>query len=46
MSEGTRRKQLRTFPDLKAEDFQHPDDIVAMYRTMLTARLLDEAAFR
>jgi Zn-dependent protease with chaperone function len=29
MAEGTRRKQLRTFPDLEAEDFQHPDDISA-----------------
>jgi Zn-dependent protease with chaperone function len=29
MAEGTRRKQLRTFPGLEAEDFQHPDDLVA-----------------
>jgi Zn-dependent protease with chaperone function len=29
MSEGIRRKQLRTFPGLKAEDFQHPDDVAA-----------------
>jgi Zn-dependent protease with chaperone function len=29
MAEGTRRKQLRTFPGLQAEDFQHPDDLTA-----------------
>jgi Zn-dependent protease with chaperone function len=29
MAEGTRRKQLRTFPGLQAEDFQHPDDLSA-----------------
>jgi Zn-dependent protease with chaperone function len=29
MAEGTRRKQLRTFPGLLAEDFQHPDDLTA-----------------
>src|SRR6185436_1559011 len=29
MAEGTRRKQLRTFPGLQAEDFQHPDDAAA-----------------
>ena len=29
MAEGTRRKQLRTFPGLAADDFQHPDDITA-----------------
>jgi Zn-dependent protease with chaperone function len=29
MAEGTRRKQLRTFPGLTAEDFQHPDDVTA-----------------
>jgi Zn-dependent protease with chaperone function len=29
MGEGTRRKQLRTFPGLQAEDFQHPDDRTA-----------------
>ena len=29
MSEGKRRKQLRTFPDLQAGDFQHPDDLSA-----------------
>jgi len=29
MAEGTRRKQLRTFPGLGAEDFQHPDDVTA-----------------
>lgn len=29
MSDGKRRKQLKTFPGLLAEDFQHPDDIVA-----------------
>jgi Zn-dependent protease with chaperone function len=29
MAEGTRRKQLRTFPGLAADDFQHPDDVTA-----------------
>jgi Zn-dependent protease with chaperone function len=29
MAEGTRRKQLRTFPGLTADDFQHPDDVTA-----------------
>src|SRR5687768_6779644 len=29
MAEGTRRRQLRTFPGLLAEDFQHPDDLIA-----------------
>jgi Zn-dependent protease with chaperone function len=29
MAEGTRRKQLRTFPGLQAEDFQHEDDRAA-----------------
>ena len=29
MADGTRRKQLRTFPGLQAEDFQHPDDLTA-----------------
>ena len=29
MDEGIRRKQLRTFPGLQAEDFQHEDDMSA-----------------
>jgi Zn-dependent protease with chaperone function len=29
MADGTRKKQLRTFPGLQAEDFQHPDDRTA-----------------
>jgi Zn-dependent protease with chaperone function len=29
MSEPTRRKQLKTFPDLRAADFQHPLDVRA-----------------
>jgi Zn-dependent protease with chaperone function len=29
MADSTRRKQLRTFPGLQAEDFQHPDDLTA-----------------
>jgi Zn-dependent protease with chaperone function len=29
MANGTRRKQLKTFPGLRPEDFQHPDDITA-----------------
>src|SRR5438067_12265486 len=29
MSEGKRRKQLKVFADLRAEDFQHPDDVSA-----------------
>lgn len=29
MADSTRRKQLRTFPGLRAEDFQHPDDLTA-----------------
>jgi Zn-dependent protease with chaperone function len=29
MSDGKRRKQLRTFPGLEATDFQHPDDAAA-----------------
>lgn len=29
MAENSKRKQLRTFPDLKASDFQHADDAAA-----------------
>lgn len=29
MADGKRRKQLKTFPGLLAEDFQHPDDVAA-----------------
>jgi Zn-dependent protease with chaperone function len=29
MADATRRKRLRTFPDLAAGDFQHPDDLAA-----------------
>src|SRR5262245_5059319 len=29
MAEGTKRKQLKTFPGLQAEDFQHDDDVAA-----------------
>jgi Zn-dependent protease with chaperone function len=29
MADGVKRKQLKVFPGLQAEDFQHPDDVTA-----------------